>query len=169
MNPTRKLCVLALTCAALLCASAGTAAAQTAAEQEAQDNLIRLVAATTSTTTGAFFIYGAMLLNEEQDELQQDVDIKKQFVLIDTYLDQNGHGARDAFAMGGGAALDDVANLMGHVGELGGAHRRALRAHRRALLDALDARRPGSLASAAHIHAIFASALRVTAHEEVTR
>ena len=169
MNPTRKLCVLALTCATLLCASVGPAAAQTAAEQEAQDNLIRLVAAITSTTTGAFFIYGAMLLNEKEQKLQQDVDIKKQFVLIDTYLDQNGHGVRDAFAMGGGPALDDVANLMGHAGELGADHRRALRAHRRELLDALDARRVGSLDAAAHIHAIFASALRMTTHEEVTR
>ncbi len=169
MKSIRSMCVFILACFAIVCVGISPAAAQTTEEQEAQDNLIRLVAAVTTTTTGAFIIYGSMLITDEQNELQQDVDIKKQFVLIDTYLDQNALGVRDAFAMGAGGALDDVANLMGHGGSLGAAQRRSLRARRRALLDALDARCAGSLESAAHIHAIFASVIYDAPNEEVTR
>jgi hypothetical protein len=110
-----------------------------------------------------------MLNLDRQNELQQDVDIKKQFVLLDSYLDQNELGLRAALAVGGGEAMDDVANLLGHTGRLGAPERVALRAHRDDLLAALDARAPGSLASAASIHAIFVAALGGAPGQEVAR
>lgn len=119
----------------------------------------------TSTTTGVLAGIGYWIIGNQEEELRKEVEILKQVVRLERYLEHNEVALRGTLAMGAGPELRELLSLMGHMTPLTRAQRAQLRVRRADLLRALSGQRP---ARASRVHALLTHVLSPRAYAEVT-
>lgn len=90
---------------------------------------------TLSTTTTSAVVVGVIMLTV--------VSVRKDPTALKRYMEQNEPAVRAAFALGGGAVLDDIGTFFGIDERHSARFAALLRRHREVLLDAVFVRRDG--------------------------